>query len=97
MGRELAEGKVHGLEQQVALAKGFVEDMRTRYLELEDHTHTLDAEAEDFARQVWACLCVHAILVLVIVPRLPIWQGRFSLVLLAEGQRSACCAVVMPN
>lgn len=52
MGRELAEGKVHGLEQQVALAKGFVEDLRMRYLELEDHTHTLDAEAEDLTRQV---------------------------------------------
>lgn len=56
MGRELAEGKVHGLEQQVALAKGFVEDLRTRYLELEDHTHTLDAEAEDLARQVLSLL-----------------------------------------
>ena len=87
MGKELAQGKVHGLEQQVrqlaelpgcgwcwcswegvlpargswlsaslrkqvALAKGFVDDMRARYLELEEHTQALNAEAEDLCRQV---------------------------------------------
>ena len=37
---------------QVALAKGFVDDMRARYVELEDHTHQLHAEAEQLCRQV---------------------------------------------
>ena len=51
-GRELAEGKVHALERQVALSKVFTEDMRARYLELEDHAHVLDAESEDLMQQV---------------------------------------------
>lgn len=52
MGKELAEGKVHALERQVALSKTYVEDMRARYLELEDHAHALDAESEDLHQQV---------------------------------------------
>ena len=52
MGRELAEGKVHSLERQVAISKAYVEDMRARYLELEDHAHSLDAESEDLHQQV---------------------------------------------
>lgn len=51
MGRELSEGKVHALERQVALAKGFVDDMRKGYVELEDHCAALDEEAEDLQRQ----------------------------------------------
>ena len=51
MGRELSEGKVHALERQVALAKGYVDDMRKGYNELEDHCATLDEEAEDLQRQ----------------------------------------------
>lgn len=54
MGRELSEGKVHALERQVALAKGFVDDMRKGYVELEDHCAALDEEAEDLQRQ--ACI-----------------------------------------
>ena len=52
MGRELAEGKVHSLERQVAILKAYGEDMRARYLELEDHAHALDAESEDLHQQV---------------------------------------------
>ena len=52
MGKELAEGKVHTLERQVALSKAYVEDMRGRYLELEDHAHALDAESEEMHQQV---------------------------------------------
>lgn len=52
MGKELAEGKVHTLERQVVLSKTFVEDMRGRYLELEDHAHSLDIENEDLHQQV---------------------------------------------
>ncbi|KAK9821853.1 hypothetical protein WJX74_005427 [Apatococcus lobatus] len=53
MGRELSEGKVHALERQVALAKGYVDDMRKGYNELEDHCAALDEEAEDLQRQVF--------------------------------------------
>ena len=51
MGKELAEGKVHALERQVVLSKTFVEDMRARYIELEDHAHQLDGENEDLHQQ----------------------------------------------
>ncbi|KAK9813270.1 hypothetical protein WJX72_011713 [[Myrmecia] bisecta] len=54
MGRELSEGKVHALERQVALAKGYVEDMRKNYVELEDHCHIMDEEAEELQQQVFA-------------------------------------------
>ncbi|KAK9864827.1 hypothetical protein WJX84_007078 [Apatococcus fuscideae] len=53
MGKELSEGKVHALERQVALAKGYVDDMRKGYNELEDHCAALDEEAEDLQRQVF--------------------------------------------
>ena len=52
MGRELGEGRVHGLERQLALGRAALEEMRGRYLELEDHCHVLDAEAEDLHQQV---------------------------------------------
>jgi hypothetical protein len=42
MGRELAEGKLHALERQLALSKEFVDDMRRFYAELEDHATVLD-------------------------------------------------------
>ena len=41
----------------MALAKGFVDDMRSRYVELEDHTHALHSEAEDLCRQVQSAAC----------------------------------------
>lgn len=47
MGRELAEGKVHAIERQAALAKAFAEDTRKVLEELEDHVHSLDAENEE--------------------------------------------------
>ena len=52
MGRELGEGKVHGLERQLALAKSFAEDMRRAHAELEDHCTTLDEEAEKLQDEV---------------------------------------------
>ena len=47
MGRELAEGKVHAMERQAALAKDFARDLRQAFVELEDHSHSLDAENEE--------------------------------------------------
>jgi hypothetical protein len=52
MGRDLAEGHVHALERQLALAKAALEDMRRAYLQLEDVTQQLDNEAEDLQAQV---------------------------------------------
>jgi hypothetical protein len=54
MGRELAEGKVHQLEAQLAIAKDFAAEMRTSCLELEDHCCMLDEEAEELQREVFA-------------------------------------------
>lgn len=54
MGRDLAEGHVHALERQLALAKTALEDMRRTYLQLEDVTQQLDGEAEDLQAQVGA-------------------------------------------
>ena len=36
MGRELAEGKLHAVERQAALAKAFAEQLRKAFTELED-------------------------------------------------------------
>eukprot|EP00803_Ostreobium_quekettii_P009691 evm.model.scf_1727.4 EVM.evm.TU.scf_1727.4 scf_1727:21339-24332(+) len=47
MGRELSEGRIHHLETQLALAKNFADEMRRKYLELEEHCCALDEEAED--------------------------------------------------
>ena len=47
MGRELAEGKVHAIERQAALAKAFAEETRGLLQEGEDHLHSLDAENEE--------------------------------------------------
>jgi len=52
MGRDLAEGHVHALERQLALAKSALEDMRRAYLQLEDITQQLDSEVEDLQAQV---------------------------------------------
>ncbi|BDA49124.1 probable pre-mRNA-splicing regulator WTAP [Coccomyxa sp. Obi] len=54
MGRDLAEGHVHALERQLALAKTALEDMRRAYLQLEDVTQQLDGEAEDLQAQVFS-------------------------------------------
>ena len=54
MGRDLAEGHVHALERQLALAKTALEDMRRAYLQLEDVTQQLDNEAEDLQAQARA-------------------------------------------
>ena len=52
MGKELAEGKLHSLERQIALSKAFAEDVQARYVELEDHLHALDMENESLHQQV---------------------------------------------
>jgi len=52
MGKEVAEGKVHSLERQVALAKSFAQDVGAKYVELEDHLHALDQENEGLHQQV---------------------------------------------
>lgn len=46
MGRELSEDRVHKLERQLALAKGYAEDMQAAFQECEDHATALDEEAE---------------------------------------------------
>lgn len=53
MGRELSEGRIHHLETQLALAKNFAEEMRRKYLELEEHCCALDEEAEDLQQQLF--------------------------------------------
>ena len=53
MGRELSEGRIHHLETQLALAKNFAEEMRRKYLELEEHCWALDEEAEDLQQQLF--------------------------------------------
>ena len=60
MGRELGEGKVHGLERQLARAKSFAEDMRRAHAELEDHCTTLDEEAEKLQDEVGSSLKAQA-------------------------------------
>ena len=45
-----------GPGMQVALAKGFVDDMRARFLELDDHAHALHGENEDLCREVTGSL-----------------------------------------
>jgi pre-mRNA-splicing regulator WTAP len=52
MGREMAEGKMHAIEQQAALARSYAEDMRKLYTELEEHTTALDEEAGALNTQV---------------------------------------------
>ena len=52
MGKEVAEGKVHSLERQVALAKSFAQEVGAKYVELEDHLHALDQENEGLHQQV---------------------------------------------
>lgn len=52
MGKELAEGKLHSLERQTALSRSYAEDIRARYVELEDHLHALDMENESLHQQV---------------------------------------------
>ena len=47
MGGELAEGKLHAMERQAALAKAAAEDSRRLLSEGEDHLHSLDAENEE--------------------------------------------------
>ncbi len=51
LGREAGEGRVAGLERQLALALGAAADMRRAYLELEDAAAQLDAEAEELQLQ----------------------------------------------
>ncbi len=51
LGREAAEGRVAGLERQLALARGALGDMRRAYLELEDAAAQLDDEAEELQLQ----------------------------------------------
>lgn len=46
MGRELSEDRFHKLERQLALAKGYAEDMQAAFQECEDHATALDEEAE---------------------------------------------------
>lgn len=53
MGKELAEGKVHSLERQIALSRTYAADIRARYVELEDHLHALDMENESLHQQVY--------------------------------------------
>ena len=55
MGKELAEGKLHSLERQTALSRSYAEDVRARYVELEDHLHALDMENESLHQQVSHC------------------------------------------
>lgn len=52
MGRELSEGRVHNLERQLALAKGYAEDMRAAFQECEDHATALDEEADKIQEEV---------------------------------------------
>lgn len=52
MGRELSEGRVHNLERQLALAKGYAEDLRAALQECEDHATALDEEAEKIQEEV---------------------------------------------
>lgn len=53
MGRELAEGRIHHLETQLALAKNFAEEMRKKCTEMEEHCCALDEEAEDLQQQIF--------------------------------------------
>ena len=43
---------MHKLERQLALAKGFAEDMQAAYQECEDHATALDEEAERLQEEV---------------------------------------------
>lgn len=52
MGRELSEDRFHKLERQLALAKGFAEDMQAAFQECEDHASALDEEAEKIQEEV---------------------------------------------
>lgn len=52
MGRDLSEGRVHNLERQLALAKGYAEDMQAAFQECEDHATALDEEAEKIQEEV---------------------------------------------
>lgn len=52
MGRELSEDRFHKLERQLALAKGFAEDMQAAFQECEDHATALDEEAEKIQEEV---------------------------------------------
>lgn len=52
MGRELSEDRVHKLERQLALAKGYAEDMQAAFQECEDHATALDEEAEKIQEEV---------------------------------------------
>ena len=54
MGRELAEGKLHAVERQAALAKTFADDLRVAFAAVEDHAHALDAENEELQAQLFA-------------------------------------------
>lgn len=55
MGRELSEDRFHKLERQLALAKGFAEDMQAAFQECEDHATALDEEAEKIQEEVRFC------------------------------------------
>lgn len=55
MGRELSEDRFHKLERQLALAKGFAEDMQAAFQECEDHATALDEEAEKIQEEVRLC------------------------------------------
>mmetsp|Transcript_23737 Transcript_23737/g.52082 ORF Transcript_23737/g.52082 Transcript_23737/m.52082 type:complete len:347 (+) Transcript_23737:93-1133(+) len=54
MARELAEGKMHELESQLAMAKDSAAEMVANCLELEDHSAMLDEEAEELQRDVFS-------------------------------------------
>eukprot|EP00798_Chlamydomonas_sp_ICE-L_P017957 gene17957-24361_t len=53
MGRELAEGKAHMLETQLAMAKDFASEVQAGFLELQDHCKLLDDESEELQHEVF--------------------------------------------
>lgn len=52
MGKDLAEGKVSGLERQLAVAREYAAQLRRQFLELEEHVGALDQEAEQQQGQI---------------------------------------------
>eukprot|EP00200_Dunaliella_tertiolecta_P006170 CAMPEP_0202342540 /NCGR_PEP_ID=MMETSP1126-20121109/3062_1 /ASSEMBLY_ACC=CAM_ASM_000457 /TAXON_ID=3047 /ORGANISM="Dunaliella tertiolecta, Strain CCMP1320" /LENGTH=391 /DNA_ID=CAMNT_0048933513 /DNA_START=52 /DNA_END=1227 /DNA_ORIENTATION=- len=53
LGRELVEGRVPQLEQQLAIAKNFTEDLKGQVLELLEHCKSLNAEVEELQREAF--------------------------------------------
>ncbi|KAL6750201.1 hypothetical protein V8C86DRAFT_3110040 [Haematococcus lacustris] len=54
MGRELTEGKVHQLEAQLTLSKGFADELRAQLAELAEHCTALNEEMEGLQRESFA-------------------------------------------